>query len=375
MIRNSDDSRYSQDEIGGWWFKASERARRTRAIVRPCDRCGEMFVTKTKSQFLCSRNCRVEAKAVAPRSMSCVGCGKLLATLDRHQRFCSHSCAATYRHAQRVPEIAPANLKNSDNEHFHRDERGQWWYQPRNGGSRTRAIIETCSRCGEQFLGSVYHRRKDGKRYCSKACAQWEGGVSYDKAGYVQHRIRASDITEGIKNSDNPRYSRDDDGQWWYTPQSPTGKDHGRTRAVVAVCDFCETRFLTLLASRRDDGKHFCSRSCALWQGGSRIDDKGYVAIHPKGSGSGGSASKGQRRLEHRMVMEQVLGRPLESYEEVHHKNAIRHDNRPDNLELWVKRQPGGSRAEDLVEYARWVLETYAGGDRCPICNHSRTEP
>jgi hypothetical protein len=63
--------------------------------------------------------------------------------------------------------------------------------------------------------------------------------------------------------------------------------------------------------------------------------------------------------LEHRVVMEGILGRPLERFEEVHHRNTIRNDNRPENLELWVKHQPGGARAKDLIEYARWILTTY----------------
>ena len=63
--------------------------------------------------------------------------------------------------------------------------------------------------------------------------------------------------------------------------------------------------------------------------------------------------------LQHRFVMEQVTGRPLLRYEEVHHKNTIRNDNRPENLEIWIKKHPGGQRVEDLLEYAHWVLDTY----------------
>jgi hypothetical protein len=59
----------------------------------------------------------------------------------------------------------------------------------------------------------------------------------------------------------------------------------------------------------------------------------------------------GKRIAEHRHVMEQILGRELLDGENVHHKNRVRDDNRPENLELWLTSQPSGGRVTDLVAF------------------------
>jgi len=65
------------------------------------------------------------------------------------------------------------------------------------------------------------------------------------------------------------------------------------------------------------------------------------------------------RVMEHRAVMESILGRPLLPQENVHHINGVRDDNRPENLELWSSSQPSGQRVTDKVAWAREILELY----------------
>jgi hypothetical protein len=76
----------------------------------------------------------------------------------------------------------------------------------------------------------------------------------------------------------------------------------------------------------------------------------------------------GRSRLEHRRIMEQLLGRPLEPHETVHHVNGQRSDNRTNgplqdfrsgNLELWSRSQPSGQRAADKLAWAREIIALY----------------
>jgi hypothetical protein len=77
----------------------------------------------------------------------------------------------------------------------------------------------------------------------------------------------------------------------------------------------------------------------------------GYVYVQVEGKKVG----------QHRLVMENYLGRKLEPDERVHHKNGVRSDNAKTNLELWTTAHPSGQRVADLLVWARQLLDRYEG--------------
>lgn len=264
---------------------------------------------------------------------------------------------------------------------------GTWWHYF-SDGRRVRAREFPCEQCGKPML--VW--KNTGRRFCSDACehlkrygppqtiecpgchGQFLPDKKYRKfcshacAARTMHATRpvTTDDVDGLLGIDNPSYSRDEQGQWWY--QVGTGY---RTRAVIKICQNCQRPFLSNIFRKRQT---CCSRACGAleefnrnpdrprgpkpgqqrgeetsgWRGGKRRKQNGYVMIWtPDHPSKIGKSKANTYVFEHRLVMEKMLGRILLPHEQVHHKNGIRDDNREENLELWVKRQPPGARVHE----------------------------
>lgn len=109
-------------------------------------------------------------------------------------------------------------------------------------------------------------------------------------------------------------------------PLRKIGKQIGSSAKTVK-------KFLSLNGVVREYKNTYCGEWNPCWKGGRRIDDGGYVQIlkpdHPCSTQNGYIP-------EHRLVMEELIGRVLFDHEKVLHKNGDKTDNRPENLELFV---------------------------------------
>jgi len=161
-----------------------------------------------------------------------------------------------------------------------------------------------------------------------------------------------------MEQDSSGKYTKDDGG-WWYSTgvKTPT-----RYRVNVLSCKRCSRLFLSSNSRNSAKTNNFCTKICAgkwaytncyspatargkdnvRWKGGE-IVRRGYAYVYnPDHPSLENSTGKYVRRC--RLVMEKELGRELEDWEQVHHKNGVRDDDRPENLETWILSHPAGYR-------------------------------
>ena len=229
--------------------------------------------------------------------------------------------------------------------------------------------VFTCAQCGKEF--SVIYRLGERdtarKRYCSVGCRNKGQGQT----------IREKNGNLTCLNC----------GKEFYRPPSLKAKfcskpctdayhrEHGRLDKKVTskICKNCGKEFTIPTCWFKKLGRKagsYCSRKCyheyshnhgtmfggkKPWSGkiGIFTDSQGYVHEY--------DSTTGKYVRQHRLVMERMLGRPLEKGEKVHHRNGKRGDNEPENLELVIGNHFSGKRVRDVYErdIERLALENY----------------
>lgn len=271
-----------------------------------------------------------------PVTKACERCGRIFAVrpAKADQRFCCHACLMAARDA---------------------------------------SLTKTCENCGNQF--TVTRQREHAQRFCSKAC------LSAHEAVHGRPAARAEETTFACKQCGGPfsykpayltayRKKFGKDPLYCSKPCSDLGRRADSDEKNKAVCKNCGKEFYR--TRRPESGtiyreQQLCGKQCknewvskvyrekhGLPQVTKRVK-RGYVVLRfPAANGK-----PAHEKLEHRDVMEKVIGRPLHEEETIHHRDGDRQNNVPENLELRAGNHGPGQAVEDIMAWCVEMVRRY----------------
>jgi len=261
-----------------------------------------------------------------------------------YRRYCTKKCAAEHNRTQKSTRVDKTceQCGTKFSVAAHRNDLARFCSRACKGLHRQVHQSKVCPSCGNEFaIAGRGHARK-GSIYCSLKCvhAAQKKHRTCKRCGKQYYRTHHAQPTFCSRecHAEDAR-----DRRVGIAP--PTVRGRG-VEPIDHVCEFCGNAFQNRIASSR-----FCSRICLYkgmtgplgpsWKGGRSVNSHGYVLVYAPNFSKPG---KNGVALEHRVVMENSLGRPLTESESVHHINGIRDDNRIENLQLRQGKHGRGTR-------------------------------
>lgn len=301
-------------------------------------------------------------KEIQPRrtyDLQCQYCGKPFTAARATRKYCSRSCSWDASIAQAAARARPEG-----------EETSAGIVSPPETDLKTRlvpsTVVHVCAYCEKEFKVRLNSKR----RYCSHECSSKARntkvtvecaicGVAFTckrnrRARYCSPECKSKGMEKGRFD---PKHELDEELTRLYTVEN--WSQAKIARHFMAKRRHIRNRLVDLGIELRDPGASLSEQK--------KKGPKYRTVKMPNDSPYRAMATQDGMVLEHRLMMAEHLGRCLERWEIVHHRNGIKTDNRLENLELIARAAEHTSTIKAQIEWRKMQAENQALRDRIAI--------